>query len=68
VGAIFFDKLFTTPEGCPIQEIIEVVSKFQSIFSIKMNQTLEEEIVEAKLLVSLVSMKYGKSPVQMELQ
>jgi hypothetical protein len=61
-GASFFAKLFATPEGCPIQEILEVVSKFQPVFSTEMNQVLEEEVTEVELLVALTSMKNGKSP------
>jgi hypothetical protein len=38
-GARFFESLFSAPEGCPIQEILEVVAKFQPIFSEEMNQS-----------------------------
>jgi hypothetical protein len=58
----FFEKLFVSIEGCPIQEILEVVSKFHHIFSLKMNQELEEEVKEEELIVALSSMKNGKSP------
>jgi hypothetical protein len=62
VGERFLKKLFFALEGYPIQEVLEVVSKFQLVFSLKMNRDLEEEVTEEKLLVSLSSMKNGKNP------
>jgi hypothetical protein len=61
-GATFFENIFASPEGCPIQEILEVVSKFSVVFSHEMNQDLEEEVSEEELLLHSHSMKNGKSP------
>jgi len=48
----------------PIQEIMNVVSKFPSIFTKEMNQALEEEVYEVAVQAALFSMQNGKSPGQ----
>lgn len=60
-GVCFFENLFQAPRGCPIQEILEVVTKFQHVFSEEMNKSLEEEVTESKLRHALSSMSNGRS-------
>jgi hypothetical protein len=43
-GARYFESLFSAPEGCPIQEILQVVAKFHPLFSEEMNQLLLKEV------------------------
>jgi hypothetical protein len=62
LGVIFFSNLFSAPPGCPIQEIMEVVGKFPTVFSEEMNLSLEEEVTEPELRATLFSMKNGKIP------
>jgi hypothetical protein len=62
LGVNFFSNLFSAPPGCPIQEIMEVVGKFPTVFSEDMNLSLEEEVTESELRVALFSMKNGKIP------
>jgi hypothetical protein len=60
-GVRHFQNIFSSQAGFPIQEILEVVGKFPSVFTKEMNQSLREEVTEVELLVSLSSMKNGKS-------
>jgi hypothetical protein len=57
-----FQQSFSTPPGCPIQEILEVVCKFPTIFTNEMKLSLEEEVSEPKLKATFFSMSNGKSP------
>jgi hypothetical protein len=61
-GAHYFENLLKASAGCPIQKILEVVTKFQPIFSREMNLSLEEEVTEVEVHSSLASMQNGKSP------
>jgi hypothetical protein len=58
----YFHSLFQAPTGCPIQEILQVVSKFQAVITEDMNKALEEEVTEAEVLAALSSMQQGKIP------
>jgi hypothetical protein len=58
----YFRSLFLEPEGCPIQKILSVVSKFSSVFIEEMNQSLLEEVSEEELSAALSSMQNRKSP------
>jgi len=46
-----------------MQEILEVFLKFPLVFSDEMNQNLEEDVLEAKVHVTLFSMQKGKRPI-----
>jgi len=43
-GVSYFENLFQAPTGCPIHDILEVVSKFPAVFSKESNQALEGEV------------------------
>jgi hypothetical protein len=60
----FFENIFQAPRGCPIQEILEVVTKFQHVFSKEMNKSLEEEVTKSELKQALSSMQNGKIRAQ----
>jgi hypothetical protein len=60
--ARYFENLFAAPEGCPIQETLDVVSKFPSVISLETNRDLCEEVTELELSQALNSMQSGKSP------
>jgi hypothetical protein len=60
-GAQFFESQFRQPEGCPIQEILSVVSKFPVVFTEEMNQSMEAEISDSEIHDALFSMQNGKS-------
>jgi hypothetical protein len=62
LGVNFFSNLFSSPPRCPIQEIMEVVGKFPTVFYEEMNLSLEEEVTEPELRETLFSMKNGKIP------
>jgi hypothetical protein len=62
VGACYFESLFKASVGCPIQEILAVMAKFQPIFTDEMNQSLIEKVVADEVSSALSSMKSGKSP------
>jgi hypothetical protein len=46
-GASYFQSIFKAPDGCPIQEILHVVSKFLMMIGEEMNKSLEEEVSES---------------------
>jgi hypothetical protein len=60
LGVNFFNNLFSTPPGCPIQEILEVVEKFPIVFTDEMNLSLEEEVTKPELKEALFSRRNGK--------
>jgi hypothetical protein len=60
-GAHFFQNLYQEMKGCPIQEIMEVISIFSPVFSDDMNKKTEEEVTKVKVLGALSSMQKGKS-------
>jgi hypothetical protein len=62
VGACYFESLFSAPEGCPIQEILQVVTNFHPLFSEEMNQLLLKEVSSDEVRTTLFSMQSGKSP------
>jgi hypothetical protein len=63
LGVNFFSNLFSAPPPrCPIQEILEVVGKFPTIFSEEMNLSLEEEVTEPELKASFVLHEEWKNP------
>jgi hypothetical protein len=61
-GVRHFKSLFQEPDGCPIQEILEVISKFRPVFTKEMNRSMVEEVSEPKLHATLSSMQKGKRP------
>jgi hypothetical protein len=61
-GKKFSTIFFLPPPGCPIQEILEVVGKFPTVFTDEMNLSLEEEVSEPELKETLFSMSNGKIP------
>jgi len=56
----FFNNLFSTPPGCPIQEILEVVEKFPIVFTDEMNLSLKQEVTKPELKEALFSRRNGK--------
>jgi hypothetical protein len=59
----YFSNLFFEPVGCPIQEILEVVQKFPTVFTEEMNSSLTNEVSEEELAERLSPLcKMGKSP------
>jgi len=46
VGARFFENLFRAPTGCPIQETLEVITKFPSFFTKEMNEEVIRDATE----------------------
>jgi len=48
-GVRYFEKIFEALVGCPIQEILAVVSKFPRIFTEYMNQSLQMEVLEVEM-------------------
>jgi hypothetical protein len=61
-GARHFFNQFQKPVGCLIQEILEVISKFDPVFSKEMNRSLSKEVSKSKVHDALFSMQKGKSP------
>jgi hypothetical protein len=61
-GTRFFHSMFREPRGHPIQEILQVISKFPTVFSEEMNHSLCEEALEVKVQESLFSTQKRKSP------
>jgi hypothetical protein len=60
VGGKYFEKLFKSPWRMnPIQEILEVTSKFLVVFYEYMNKVSSEEFWEVEISVSLLSMQNG---------
>jgi hypothetical protein len=60
VGARHFESLFSAPKGFPIQEILQVVEKFQPLFSKEMNLSLLKEVSAKEVKATLFSMQSGK--------
>ena len=46
VGVAYFQKILKEPEGCPIQEILEVLGLFPRMITDEMNEELTKEITE----------------------
>jgi hypothetical protein len=61
-GVCFFQYLFQEPRGCPIQDILRVISKFPAVITEEMNRSLCEEVTEVEVQEALFSMQKGKSP------
>ena len=61
-GVSFFQNIFKDPEGCPIQEILEVLGFFQRMISDEMNEEMTKEITEEEIRHTLQSFQKGKSP------
>jgi hypothetical protein len=58
---IFFSIIFKEPVGCPIAEILKVISLFPSFITDDMNTALQDEILEKELLQVLSSFQRCKS-------
>ena len=59
-GVSFFQNIFKEPEGCPIQEILEVLGLFPRMVSDEMNEELTKEISEEEIRHTLHSFQKGK--------
>jgi hypothetical protein len=59
-GKKFFSNLFKEPLGCPIAEILKVISLFLSQISPKMNLSLQKEITENEFFQTLSSFQRCK--------
>jgi hypothetical protein len=62
VGVNYFGGLFSTPYGCPIKEILEVIDLFPRSIIEDVNESLQEEIMEGKVLATLEEFQKRKSP------
>ena len=58
-GVDFFQNIFKELEGCPIQEILEVLGFFPRMITKEMNEELTKEISEEEIRHTLQN---GKSP------
>ena len=58
----FFQNIFKEPEGCPIQEILEVLGLFPRMITDEMNEYLTKEISEEEIRHTLQTFQKGKSP------
>ena len=58
----YFQKIFKEPEGCPIQEILEVLGLFPRMITDEMNEDLTKEITEEEIRYTLHSFQKGQSP------
>ena len=61
-GMDFFQNIFKEPEGCPIQEILEVLGFYPRMITKEMNEELTKEISEEEIRHTLHTFQKGKSP------
>ena len=62
VGVDFFQNIFKELEGCPIQEILEVLGFFPRMITEEMNEELTKEIYEEEISHILHTFQKGKIP------
>jgi len=62
VGASLFETLFQSPNGKPMQQILEIVNQILVAFKQEMDSSLEKEVIESKTFATLSLMQKGKSP------
>jgi hypothetical protein len=62
-GARYFLSLFQEPRGCPMQEILHVISKFPSVIYEEMNMSLSEEVLEPEVNGPIIHAKREESKV-----